>query len=414
MGQEDDYLSEEFFSLAQSAGVSIVVEHQFKRLVSNPKYLLGSGQVEMVKASITGDQAVDVVLINHSLSPAQERNLEQVWCCKVIDRSGLILDIFSQRAKSYEGKLQVELAQLRHLSTRLVRGWTHLERQKGGIGLRGPGETQLETDRRLLSGRIGHIRRRLSRVQSQRHQSRRSRLRAQVPTVALVGYTNAGKSTLFNSLSDAGVMAQDRLFDTLDPSLRQIDLSPLGTVVLADTVGFIQDLPHELIAAFRSTLEETVQASLLLHVVDVANPNYRANISHVNQVLAEIGADSVPKMMVYNKIDLNKLSPYAQYNEDGLVGEVGVSAQAGLGIELLKQSMVKRLTDSLIEARWILAAGQGQLRSKLYSMGAVLAESLNSEGLIVLDIQLARHDYQRMWSIWQDGNPPMLAASDEA
>lgn len=400
--------------MAQSAGVTLVAQYHFKRFASSPKYLLGSGQVEMVKDSLVGDQAVDVVLVNYSLTPTQERNLEQAWCCKVIDRSGLILDIFSQRAQSYEGKLQVELAQLRHLSTRLVRGWTHLERQKGGIGLRGPGETQLETDRRLLSGRIGHIRRRLSRVQSQRHQSRRSRIRAEVPTVALVGYTNAGKSTLFNYLSNAGVMAHDRLFDTLDPSLRQIDLAPLGSVVMADTVGFIQDLPHELIAAFRSTLEETVQASLLLHVVDMASPNYRSNIDEVNQVLEEIGADSVPKIMVYNKIDINGLSPYVQCNEDGLVNEIGISAQSGLGIELLKQSLVKRLSNGLINAQWVLTACQGQLRAKLYAMGAVLDEHLDSRGLIVLDIQLTRHDYYRMWQEWQNGDPPVLAASDEA
>ncbi len=294
---------QEFRELAQSAGACVIDTVDGSRQTADPRYFIGSGKVDQIAELVTQLDA-ELVLFNHTLSPSQERNLEARLKCRVLDRTGLILDIFAQRARSFEGKLQVELAQLKHLSTRLVRGWTHLERQKGGIGLRGPGETQLETDRRLIGARIKQLKLRLKKYTEQRNLGSRARRRAMIPAVSLVGYTNAGKSTLFNTLTDSGVYAADQLFATLDPTLRKLELAGVGHCVLADTVGFIRHLPHDLVEAFRSTLEETAQADVLLHVIDASDPERNAYIEQVNDVLKQIGAEDTPQIRVYNKIDL--------------------------------------------------------------------------------------------------------------
>jgi len=301
-GAPDDSECEEFRELARSAGALIVDQIVSKRRRPDPRYFVGQGKLEEIAASVE-KQAADLVISSTALSPSQERNLERALQCRVLDRAGLILDIFAQRARSFEGKLQVELAQLRHLSTRLVRGWTHLERQKGGIGLRGPGETQLETDRRLIGARIKQLRSRLEHVDARRTMNRQNRVRAEVPTVALVGYTNAGKSTLFNALTDADVYVEDQLFATLDPIVRRLELPNGREVVVADTVGFVRDLPHELIAAFRSTLQEAREADLILHLIDASDSNWWQRIRQVNSVLKQLDADRVPQIRVYNKID---------------------------------------------------------------------------------------------------------------
>ncbi|MFZ1723587.1 MAG: ribosome rescue GTPase HflX, partial [Dokdonella sp.] len=302
-GQHDAALLEEFAELARSAGATVVGNLAARLDRPNPRYFVGTGKAEELKALRVALDA-DLILVNHALSPVQERNLEKLTECRVVDRTGLILDIFAQRARSHEGKLQVELAQLKHMSTRLVRGWTHLERQRGGaIGLRGPGETQLEIDRRLLAVRVKQLQKRLDKVEVQRNQARRSRERSALPVVALVGYTNAGKSTLFNAMTGAGVYAADQLFATLDPTLRRIDGLACGPIVLADTVGFIRELPHDLVAAFRSTLAEAREADLLLHVIDASDPERDTRVADVEGVLAEIGASDLPQVLVYNKID---------------------------------------------------------------------------------------------------------------
>jgi GTP-binding protein HflX len=328
---------EEFRELVVSAGAEPVAIVTGSRATPHPRYFVGTGKAEEIRDIVRAEEA-EVVLFNHALSPAQERNLEQLLKCRVLDRTGLILDIFAQRAHSHEGKLQVELAQLRHLSTRLVRGWTHLERQKGGIGLRGPGETQLETDRRLLGDRIKRLKKRLDKVGSQREQSRRHRRRNDAFTVSLVGYTNAGKSTLFNRLTGADVYAADKLFATLDPTLRRLGLPDGQQLVLADTVGFIRHLPHDLVAAFRSTLQESREANLLLHVVDASSDQRDENIEQVDAVLKEIGADEVPQLLVYNKIDrIEGASPRVDLDEHGNVARIWLSALSGTGIDSLRE-----------------------------------------------------------------------------
>jgi GTP-binding protein HflX len=327
---------DEFRELTVSAGANPVEVVTGSRRSPHPRYFVGSGKAEEIRDVVKRTNA-EVVLFNHALSPAQERNLEQLLECRVLDRTGLILDIFAQRAHSHEGKLQVELAQLKHLSTRLVRGWTHLERQKGGIGLRGPGETQLETDRRLLGDRIKRIRKRLEKVHKQRDQGRRHRRRQDAITVSLVGYTNAGKSTLFNRLSGAGVYAEDKLFATLDPTLRRVDIGVGEQIELDDTVGFIRHLPHDLVAAFQSTLEETREASLLLHVVDASSDRREENMEQVNLVLEEIGAEDVPQIQIFNKLDLIEGGmPRVDRDEQGRVRRVWVSAASGAGIDELR------------------------------------------------------------------------------
>jgi len=304
----------------------------------DPRFFAGSGKADEIAAA-AAEHGADVVLFNHELSPAQERNLERHLQCRVVDRVTLILDIFASRAKSAEGKLQVELAQLQHLSTRLVRGWTHLERQKGGIGLRGPGETQLETDRRLLGDRVKMLKTRLGKLSRQRQTQRRARSRNRARTLALVGYTNAGKSTLFNALTRAGTYAADQLFATLDTTSRKLYLPGVGEVIISDTVGFISDLPHSLIAAFRATLEATAEADLLLHVVDSASPSRDRQMHEVDKVLAEIGAGGVPQLLVYNKIDATGAAPGVEKDEYGKLQAVRVSARNGAGLDELRRAL---------------------------------------------------------------------------
>ncbi len=385
----------EFEELVLSAGGDPAAYVMGQRDVPNSRFFVGTGKLEEIKAEVNAHEA-EVVLFNHALSPSQERNLEKELGCRVLDRTGLILDIFAQRARTHEGKLQVELAQLQHMSTRLVRGWTHLERQKGGIGLRGPGETQLETDRRLLRARIRSIQARLEKVQKQREQGRRSRQKAELPAVSLVGYTNAGKSTLFNAMTDAGVYAADQLFATLDPTLRRIEIDGIGTVVLADTVGFISHLPHRLVDAFKATLEETRNADLLVHVVDAATDERDENQLRVAQVLEEIGADEIPQLLVYNKLDLLEQEPRIDRNEDGKPLRVWVSAVTGAGLELLNEALAELLGEDVVNAQVLIKPEQGRLRSILYELGAVQEEQYNDQGQPVLNVRLPRNEWNRL------------------
>ncbi|MCW8974948.1 MAG: GTPase HflX [Sedimenticola sp.] len=386
----------EFQELAVSAGATPVALVTGSRRSPDSRLFIGSGKADEIRDLIQAEEA-ELVIFNHALSPSQERNLEREFQCRVIDRTGLILDIFAQRARSFEGKLQVELAQLRHLSTRLVRGWTHLERQKGGIGLRGPGETQLETDRRLLNHRIAQIRRRLDKVASQRNQGRKARSKAEIPTVSLVGYTNAGKSTLFNSLTDADVYAQDQLFATLDPTLRRLDLPSEGACILADTVGFISHLPHELVAAFKSTLQETTEASLLLHVIDTVSPQRAVCIAEVNDVLKQIGADGIPQIEIYNKIDMEvDESPRIERGEDGLVKRIWLSALTGAGLDLLKQALAEFYHQEHVHKLLQLQPADGRLRARLFELGGVISEKVTDNGGWDIEIDLPKIDYERL------------------
>lgn len=387
---------EEFRLLAAAAGAQAVAELGGSRAVPDPRLFIGSGKAEELKDLVQATGA-ELVIFNHPLSPAQERNLERVLQCRVVDRTGLILDIFAQRARSFEGKLQVELAQLRHLSTRLVRGWTHLERQKGGIGLRGPGETQLETDRRLLGKRIALLNQRLDRIESQRAQGRRARAKAELPVLSLVGYTNAGKSTLFNRLTDAGVLEADRLFATLDPTLRRLKLPRGARALLADTVGFVSDLPHELVAAFRSTLEETRNATLLLHVVDAAAPHRARLIGDVESVLREIGSAEIPRIEVWNKIDLLPDEP-ARLERDaqGVPTRVWLSAHRGDGIDLLLQAIAERIGDARVRRSLRLAPGEGRLRAWIFDHATVLGDQPAEGGGWHMDLLIDLADLNRL------------------
>ncbi len=382
---------EEFRILARSAGAEVVAVVTGARRQPEPKYFVGSGKAEEIQQAVVENEA-EVVLVNHSLSPAQERNLERLLKCRVLDRIGLILDIFAQRARSHEGKLQVELAQLRHLSTRLVRGWTHLERQKGGIGLRGPGETQLESDRRMIGGRIKNLNKRLDKVRSQREQGRRARKRAELPTVSLVGYTNAGKSSLFNALAGDEVYAADQLFATLDPTLRRLDLDNGEALILADTVGFIRHLPHDVVEAFRSTLQESREAELLLHVIDAADEEREAKVEQVDEVLREIGADKVPQITIYNKIDLcDGIEPHVERNAEGEATRVYLSAASGEGLELLRQVLSEWASVKRRNYHLHLPPAASRLRARLYGLGAVVAEHVEEDGSWELDIRIEPH-----------------------
>jgi GTPase len=385
----------EFEQLAQAAGAEVLATVTGRRERPDPRYFLGSGKAAEVR-DVTLAQDADVVLVDHPLSPSQERNLEKLIGRRVLDRNALILDIFAQRARSHEGKLEVELAQLKHLASRLVRGWTHLERQKGGIGMRGPGETQLETDRRLLATRVRTLTARLDKLRQQRDTGRSARAEIPVPAIALVGYTNAGKSTLFRAATGADAYIADQLFATLDPTVRRLRLPGGAKVVLADTVGFIRELPHELVAAFRSTLTEARNAQLLLHVVDAADPRRDEYIDQVNAVLTEIGAGELPQLMVYNKIDRLELPPRLERNAEGVVTQVWISAARGLGLPLLYDAVAERLALH-IQRRWVeLGAGAGAERARLFAAGVVREERMGPDGAMQLLVDLPAADLARM------------------
>lgn len=386
----------EFFELAKSADVTPIYLEYCRRSEPSSRFFIGTGKVaELVE--ISKANKIDVVLVNHALSPSQARNLEGEFGCRVIDRTGLILDIFAQRARSHAGKLQVELAQLEYISTRLIRGWTHLERQKGGIGLRGPGESQLETDRRLIRERIKWIEKRLVKVEAQHLQSRRGRSRAEIPTVALVGYTNAGKSTLFNALTDAEVYAKDQLFATLDTTLRALNVPTFGKLILADTVGFVQDLPHKLVKAFKATLEEAVEADLILHVVDSSADEVDEQIYAVEAVLEEIGAAEVPMVQVLNKIDnLADASPRIDKNEEGEPLRVWLSAKTGDGLPLLHEVFAKRLGRKVFRGSVLLSPAAGAVRAKLHEAGAILSETHLDDGGSLLELSYPEEELRRL------------------
>lgn len=406
----------EFLELVRSAGAEPATLLTASRHRPDSRTFIGSGKLEELRALLAAHEA-ELVIFNHSLSPSQERNVEQELKCRVLDRTGLILDIFAQRARTHEGKLQVELAQLEYMSTRLVRGWTHLERQKGGIGLRGPGETQLETDRRLLRGRIKSIHKRLDKVRSQRDQNRRARARAEIHSVSLVGYTNAGKSTLFNALTNSEVYAADQLFATLDPTLRRLEIEDVGPVVMADTVGFIRHLPHKLVEAFQATLQEASEASLLVHVIDAADPDRELNVEQVELVLKEIGADNVPVLKVMNKIDKLDSAPRIERDGHGVPEVVWLSAQQGQGLELLHEALTERLANDVIGFSLTLTPEQGKLRAGLHELNAVREEAFDEQGHSVLDVRLPRRDFnQLMAQLGERANtylPEALRETDE-
>jgi len=386
----------EFEELVLSAGGDPVEFITGSRSAPHAKLFVGTGKLEEIAAAVNSHCA-ELVIFNHNLSPSQERNIEAELKCRVLDRTGLILDIFAQRARTHEGKLQVELAQLQHLSTRLVRGWTHLERQRGGIGMRGPGETQLESDRRMVRDRIKSIQGRLLKVRKQRAQGRRARVRAEVPAVSLVGYTNAGKSTLFNNLTQSDVFVANQLFATLDPTMRKLEVPEQGQVVFADTVGFISHLPHRLVDAFRATLEEAANATLLLHVVDAAAEDRATNIKRVEEVLKEIDAHKLPTLMVYNKVDLlEDFSARIDRNAEGQPVAVWLSALNNDGLDLLLQAVAERLPGQFVHKTLRLKPDQGALRASLYSHKAVLDEQVDENGWINLEVKLAEIDFLRL------------------
>ena len=393
-GAPDTLEREEFAELARSAGARVVDQLISSRKGPDPRFFIGKGKVEELQQRI-GQHDAELVISSAPLSPSQERNLEKALQCRVLDRAGLILDIFATRARSFEGKLQVELAQLRHLSTRLVRGWSHLERQKGGIGLRGPGETQLETDRRLVGKRIRQLNARLETVDSRRAMNRHNRLRAEIPTVAIVGYTNAGKSTLFNALTAAGVYVEDQLFATLDPTMRRLELPDRNRIILADTVGFVRDLPHELIAAFRSTLQETREADLILHLIDASDANRWQRVRQVNTVLKQLDADRVPQIRVYNKIDKLARRPRRTNNPAGKERAVWLSAVTEEGIPLLLETIGRRLQREKVRGIVHLNASQGRQRALLFDMGAVAQEFPSDDGGWKLEVDMGARDFDR-------------------
>jgi GTP-binding protein HflX len=388
--------TQEFRALAESAGAEVVAEIQARRERPDPRFFIGSGKVDEV-AQRAREAAAELILVSQPLRAGQERNLETTLKTRVLDRNGLILDIFAQRAATFEGKLQVELAQHEHLASRLVRGWTHLERQKGGIGLRGPGETQLETDRRLVSRRIRHLRDRLARVERQRDVSRKERIRAEVPTVAIVGYTNAGKTTLFNALSGADLIAKDQLFATLDPTVRRLPLDHGEEGLLVDTVGFVRDLPHELVAAFRATLTETREAALLLHVIDASDPHHEDRRRQVETVLADVGAAEVPCLRVYNKVDQAPTDFAAEPDGSGHA-KLCVSATTGEGIAELREEVRARLVGARLVAELKLGPAQSRLRAKLFGWHAVRSETVDEEGNSTLEVELTAQRWQELRS----------------
>ncbi|HFF5917412.1 ribosome rescue GTPase HflX [Legionella pneumophila] len=395
-GVDADKALAEFEELALSAKAEVLDCVLGARATPDAKYYVGKGKAEEI-AHLVNMLDADLVLVNHELSPSQERNLERLFGCRVVDRSGLILDIFAQRARTFEGKLQVELAQLQHLSTRLIRGWTHLERQKGGIGLRGPGETQLETDRRLLRERIRYINKRLEKVRCSRDQNRQARRKASMPTISLVGYTNAGKSTLFNALTGERTYVADQLFATLDPTMRKLELPGSSAAILADTVGFIRDLPHHLVEAFQATLEETQQADLLLHVIDISDPNWRETVFEVQKVLDELKVNDIPVIQVFNKIDLQEgWQSKIDYTEDSC--KVWLSATTGAGLDLLKEAIATQLHGTILIEDVVIKPGQAKLRAQLYQLGAVLKESVDENGDWLMKIRITIDQKRRLLS----------------
>ena len=385
----------EFKELVRSAGAKDSTIITGSRYSPDPRLFVGSGKADEIKSAVIKEEA-DVVIFDHALSPAQERNLERFIECRVLDRTALILDIFAQRAKSHEGKLQVELAQLKHMSTRLVRGWTHLERQKGGIGMRGPGETQLETDRRLLSIRIKQINKRLEKVSKQREQGRQLRQKTEIPTVSLVGYTNAGKSTLFNTITGSEVYAADQLFATLDPTLRRVNLPDQQAVVLADTVGFVRDLPHDLVAAFRATLQETIEADLILHVIDSNDDQRDYYRDQVNNVILELGAQDVPQLEVMNKIDLTEQSAHVDEEHSGLPSRVWLSAVTGEGIPELLEKLSETFAKNVFKGHLRLHPALARLRAQLYEDEAIINEEISEKGEYLLDVCVQRRRLDAM------------------
>ena len=393
--REDPY---EFQELAVSAGAVIASFVSVSRHQPTARFLIGSGKVEELRQLVMAEEA-DLVIFNHALTPSQERNLERALECRVLDRVGLILDIFAQRAQTYEGKLQVELAQLDHIASRLVGSRTDLSGQLGGIGLRGPGETQLETDRRLLRVRVKQIKNRLEKVRNQRQLARRSRQRADIPGVSLVGYTNTGKSTLFNFLTESQVFAADQLFATLDPTVRRVEIPNLGAVTLADTVGFIRHLPHKLVEAFRATLEESASADLLLHVIDAQSPERAEQIKQVHNVLQEIDADKVPMLEVYNKIDLlDNVDPHIQRDGHGKPIRVWISAQKQQGVALLQQAIAELLEEEIYIATVRLDQQQSRLRGKLFDLNAVQQETHADDGASILELRVAKMELDQLLS----------------
>ncbi len=403
--EAQDATVEELRELAVSAGLNAVSEVTAKKRNPDPKTYIGSGKLEEIRL-IADEVGAELILFDQELSPTQERNLEEAFERRVLGRTGLILNIFAQRARTHEGKLQVELAQLQHSSTRLVRGWSHLDRQRGGsgrgqgssMGVTGTGETQLETDQRLVHTRIKNINQRLIKVRKQRKQNRRGRQKADIRTVSLVGYTNAGKSTLFNALCATDVHAADQLFATLDPTIRQLELPYLGKSILTDTVGFIRQLPHGLIDAFRATLEEVKQADLLLHVVDASSPEKILHHEEVNAVLTEIDADKVPQLLVYNKVDLTDEAPRVDLDEQGEPYRVWVSGLNGEGLELLLSAISARLSSEMTETTLKLPPGQGKFRAQLFELSAVVGESVDDEGRQCLQVRLEANSLRKLIS----------------
>ncbi len=382
---------DEFCDLAKSSGISIINTINVRRNFASIQYLIGPGKVKEI-AELVKKNNIELVIFSSELSPSQERNLEKALSCQVMDRTGLILDIFALRARSFEGKLQVELAQLRHLSTRLIRGWSHLERQKGGIGLRGPGETQLETDKRLIGQRIKYLKKRLDKVHKQRDLGRKSRVKNELPMIALAGYTNAGKSTLFNQLTGSTVFADSQLFATLDATIRRVVLPASGEAVIADTVGFIQNLPHDLVAAFKSTLEETVKSDIILHVVDASDDYNMEKITQVEKIINEIGAADIPDILVMNKIDcLQNFIPRIDRDKNGTIYRVWVSAQNGKGIDLLCQALSEKLSGMMKRAKIQLDVNHAHIRSEIYNVGYIHKEKVNEYGQWVLEINVTNH-----------------------